>query len=101
MWRFAKPFGCWQVQITPRPTVTRSRKIAIDELRDRTDTVVAAVLAGERLTLTVDGEPAADIVPHAARRSPWVPSTELREALGDPSLLADVRDARGGLIDTD
>lgn len=35
---------------------------AVDELRDGMP-VVAAVRAGERLTVTVDGEPVADVVP--------------------------------------
>lgn len=44
------------------------RKIAFDELRrDRMDAITAAVRAGERLTLTVDGEPMADVVPPRVR----------------------------------
>ena len=78
------------------------REVSIHELRDRTDTVLAAVQAGERLTLTIDGEPVADIVPHPARRSPWVPVGELRrirhEARADPRLLGDLGDVRAGLI---
>ena len=81
------------------------RKVSIHELRDRTHTVLAAVQAGECLTLTSDGKPVADIVPHGARRSPWVPAAELRrircEAPGDLRLLGDLRDIRAGLIDTD
>jgi prevent-host-death family protein len=46
------------------------REVSIHELRYRTDAVIAAVRAGERLTVTVDGEPVADIVPRAERRNP-------------------------------
>jgi prevent-host-death family protein len=80
------------------------REVSIHELRDRTDTAIAAVRAGERLTLTVDGEPVADVVPHAPRRSPWVPAAELRrirrEAPADPRLLGDLGDVRAGRIGT-
>jgi antitoxin (DNA-binding transcriptional repressor) of toxin-antitoxin stability system len=65
-----------------------SREISIRELRTGTDAVVAAIRAGERLTLTVDGEPVADIVPHAERRSPWMPAAELRRIRRE--MLADV-----------
>lgn len=78
------------------------REVSIHELRDRTDAVLAAVRAGERLTLTIDGEPVAEIAPHLARRSPWVPAAELRhiqrEAPADHRLLGDLGDARAGLI---
>jgi antitoxin (DNA-binding transcriptional repressor) of toxin-antitoxin stability system len=55
-------------------------------------TVVAAVRAGERLSLTVNRLPVADIVPHAASRSPWVSSRSLRAILDEAGagLLADL-----------
>jgi len=87
----------------PRYGHQMPRKISIDELRDRMDAVVAAVRAGERLTLTVDGEPVANVVPYAARRSPWVPAAELRriqrEAPADHRLLGDLGNVREGLLD--
>lgn len=71
------------------------------ELRNHTADVVAAVRAGERLSLTVNRAPVADIVPHPTERSPWVPSRVLREILdeagADSGLLDDlvaVRDDR-------
>jgi antitoxin (DNA-binding transcriptional repressor) of toxin-antitoxin stability system len=83
----------------PRYGHPMPREISCDELHDRTDEVLAAVRAGERLALTVDGEPIADIVPHPAHRSSWVPATELgrirREAPADPRLLGDLADVRG------
>lgn len=59
--------------------------------------------AGERLTLTVNRRPVADILPHVERRDPWVSSSELRhivhEAPADPNLLDDLADVRGAEID--
>lgn len=68
-------------------------------------TVVAAVQAGECRTLTVDGEPVADVVPHAPRQGPWVSAAHLRrirrEAPADVGLFGDLGDVRTGPIDTD
>lgn len=80
-----------------------ARSVSVRELRNRTPEVVAAVEAGEALTLTVNGRPVADVVPHSSRRSPWVPSSVLRriaaEAGADPGLMDDLVDVRGGLLD--
>jgi antitoxin (DNA-binding transcriptional repressor) of toxin-antitoxin stability system len=65
--------------------------------------VVAELEAGERLTLTVNRRPVADILPHVEQRDPWVPASELRrivrETPADPGLLDDIADVRGLLID--
>lgn len=78
-------------------------EVSVRELRNDTAAVVAAVRAGERVTLTVNRNPVADIVPHLERRDPWVPSsvlrTILREAPSDPGLLADLADVRGALVE--
>jgi prevent-host-death family protein len=75
------------------------RQISVRELRNHTAQVVAAVQAGERLSLTVNRAPVADIVPHEASRSPWVPATTLREIVADAgaddALLDDLRSVRG------
>ena len=80
-----------------------SREVPIRDLRNHTAQVVAAVQAGERLSLTVNGTPVADIVPHARSRSPWVASSTLRaivaEAGADRGLLADLSPVRGELVD--
>jgi prevent-host-death family protein len=80
-----------------------AREISVRELRNHTADVVAAVRSGERLSLTVNRLPVADIVPHADERSPWVPSQTLRsvvdEAGADPELLADLADIRGAFVD--
>jgi antitoxin (DNA-binding transcriptional repressor) of toxin-antitoxin stability system len=79
------------------------RAVSIRELRNSTSAVVSELEAGERLTLTVNRRPVADILPHAEDRDPWVPSSELRrivhEAPADPALLADLTEIRGAELD--
>ncbi len=80
-----------------------SRNVSIRELRNSTSRVVAELEAGERLTLTVNRRPVADILPHVGGRDPWVPSSELRrivhEAPADTGLLDDLADVRGVELD--
>jgi prevent-host-death family protein len=80
-----------------------ARQISVRDLRNHTAQVVAAVRSGERLSLTVNRAPVADIVPHVATRSPWIPSATLRqiveEAGADVDLLTDLADVRGPLVD--
>jgi len=79
------------------------REVSVRDLRNSTATVVAAVRAGEELTLTVNRTPVADIVPHIERLSPWVASSELRrivqDAPVDAELLADLSEIRGDLVE--
>ena len=64
---------------------------------------MAAVQAGERLQLTVNRTPVADIVPHVLERGPWVSSAEVRrilvEAPADQGLLEDLASVRDQMID--
>ncbi len=80
-----------------------ARDVSVRELRNATSGVIAELEKGERLTLTVNRRPVADIVPHIEQRDPWVPSSELRrvvgEAAADPNLLDDLADVRGDEID--
>ncbi len=80
-----------------------ARSVSVRDLRNNTPEVVAAVQAGESLTLTVNRTPVADIVPHVDRRSPWVPAAVLRrivaEAPADPGLMGDLAEIRGALVD--
>ena len=80
-----------------------ARDVSVRELRNATSGVIEELEKGERLTLTVNRRPVADIVPHVEERDPWVPSSELRrvvgEAAADPSLLDDLADVRGDEID--
>ncbi|HET6998990.1 MAG TPA: hypothetical protein VFI03_10395 [Solirubrobacterales bacterium] len=80
-----------------------ARNVSIRELRNSTSSVVAELQAGERLTLTVNRRPVADILPHTEERDPWVPSSELRrivrDAPADTGLLDDLDDVRGAVLD--
>jgi prevent-host-death family protein len=64
--------------------------IGVRDLRNRTSLVIDAVNAGERVTLTVNGEPTADIVPHG-RRTRWLSGARLREQLRDGSADSGLR----------
>ncbi|MGI8730575.1 MAG: type II toxin-antitoxin system Phd/YefM family antitoxin [Solirubrobacteraceae bacterium] len=79
------------------------RQVSVRELRNHTAKVVAAVRAGEPLSLTVNRAPVADIVPHRSSRSPWVASAKLREIVAeggaDSRLLEDLATVREDLID--
>jgi antitoxin (DNA-binding transcriptional repressor) of toxin-antitoxin stability system len=79
------------------------REISVRDLRNHTAEVVAAIRSGERLSLTVNRTPVADIVPHTATRSPWVPSSALRALVAtagaDAELLDDLADVRNTSVD--
>lgn len=80
-----------------------TRTVSIRELRNSTSAVVSELEAGERLTLTVNRRPVADILPHVEERDPWVPAVELhrilREAPADPGLLDDLAAIRDAELD--
>jgi prevent-host-death family protein len=80
-----------------------ARQVSVRDLRNHTAEVVAAVRSGERLSLTVNRLPVADIVPHAQPRSPWLSAHTLRsivdEAGADHELLVDLADVRGSWLD--
>lgn len=77
-------------------------EIGVRDLRNRTGQVVDAVRAGERVTLTVHGEPIADIVPHG-RRTRWLSGPQLRTQLGDrsadPALQRELDELIGQTLD--
>ncbi len=77
-------------------------EVSVRDLRNRTAAVVAAVQAGESVTLTSNGEPLADIVPHR-RRARWLPgewlSAQLEERQADAELSADLDRLAGQTID--
>jgi prevent-host-death family protein len=77
-------------------------EIGVRDLRNRTGQVIDAVQAGERVTLTVHGEPVADIVPHG-RRARWLVGDNLREQLrdraADPELTGDLDELAGQTLD--
>jgi antitoxin (DNA-binding transcriptional repressor) of toxin-antitoxin stability system len=80
-----------------------TRNVSIRELRNSTSAVISELESGERLTLTVNRRPVADILPHVEDRDPWVPAAELRrissEAPADGDLLRDLADVRGATLD--
>jgi prevent-host-death family protein len=64
-------------------------EIGVRDLRNRTASVIDAVKAGERVTLTVNGEPTADLVPHG-QRTRRLSGAQLREQLRDRSAELDL-----------
>jgi prevent-host-death family protein len=76
--------------------------IGVRDLRNQTGRVIDAVRAGERVTLTVHGEPVADIVPHE-RRARWLSGPELRlqlaERAADYALRQDLDELAGQTLD--
>ena len=68
------------------------------DLRNRTAQVIDAVRAGERVVLTVNGEPVADVVPHG-RRTRWLGGESLRAQLldrsADPALRNELDELAG------
>ena len=73
-------------------------EVGVRDLRNRTAQVIDAVRAGERVPLTVNGEPVADIVPHG-RRAPWLSGSHLHDRLehraADPGLSRDLEALAG------
>jgi antitoxin (DNA-binding transcriptional repressor) of toxin-antitoxin stability system len=80
-----------------------ARNVSIRELRNSTAAVISELESGERLTLTVNRRPVADILPHVEDRDPWVPAGELRrilhEAPADAGLLTDLAGIREAELD--
>jgi prevent-host-death family protein len=76
--------------------------IGVRDLRNKTGRVIDAVRAGERVTLTVHGEPVADIVPHG-RRARWLSGPDLRRQLADraadPALQQELDELVGQTLD--
>jgi prevent-host-death family protein len=77
-------------------------RIGVRDLRNRTTEVISAVESGERVTLTVRGNPVADIVPHG-QRTRWLSGEALRRELegrsADPELREDLEDLAGQTLD--
>lgn len=77
-------------------------EISVRDLRNRTAQVVAAVQAGEHVTLLNRGTPVADIVPHV-QRTRWVPGAWLAQQLtarqADPQLTEELDRQLGQTID--
>jgi prevent-host-death family protein len=77
-----------------------SRDVSVRELRNRTAEVLRRVEAGERLTVTVDRRPVAELVPLPARTT-WVPRARVVQSLvqADAALAHELDDVLGETID--
>jgi prevent-host-death family protein len=77
-------------------------EIGVRDLRNRTAQVIDAVKAGERVVLTVNGEPTADIVPHG-QRTRWLSGEQLRDQLAtraaDSALRTELHELAGQTLD--
>ncbi|HET7069743.1 MAG TPA: type II toxin-antitoxin system prevent-host-death family antitoxin [Nocardioides sp.] len=66
-------------------------EVGVRELRNDTARVIEALRAGERVVLTVRGEPVADLLPHGSRTR-WLSGRALGEQLRDRSADPGLRD---------
>ncbi len=77
-------------------------EVGVRTLRNNTSEVIAAVESGERVTLTVRGNPVADIVPHG-QRARWLSgerlARELETRAADPGLTEELATLAGHTID--
>lgn len=72
--------------------------VASRELRNNTRGLLDRVRAGEEITITVDGRPAAKLVPVDPRPSSWTRDEFIREVVprrADPGLRDDLRKMLG------
>jgi prevent-host-death family protein len=76
--------------------------VGVRELRNQTSQVIDAVRAGEHVTLTVHGEPIADIVPHQ-QRTRWLSGSNLKRELqtraADSDLTPELNDLAGHTLE--
>jgi prevent-host-death family protein len=79
---------------------TVSNDVSVRELRNHTAEVLRRVEAGERLRVTVDRRPVAELAPLPAR-DVWVPRSRALDALvqADAGLRADLGEALTDTID--
>ena len=75
-------------------------EVSVRELRNHTAEVLRRVEAGERLRVTVDRRPVAELVPLPARTT-WVPRRRVVEALvqADPALRDELAEALPDTVD--
>ncbi len=74
----------------------KSDEVAVRDLRNHTTSVLRRVERGERLRVTVNGRPVAEIGPLARRREavPWPEASQVLETCrADAGLLDDLRRA--------
>lgn len=75
-------------------------RVSVRELRNQTAEVLRRVEAGERLQVTVDRRPVAELVP-LPRRTTWVPRERVIDALvqADPGLTRELDEAQPDTVD--
>lgn len=77
-------------------------EVASRELRNSTRSLLDRVEAGETITITVDGRPAAVLAP-IGRRPRWVPRSEFTSNVlahqADPGLAQDLDELAGEMTD--
>lgn len=77
-------------------------EIGVRDLRNYTSRVVDAVRSGETVTLTLHGQPFADIVPHLTRGS-WISGLDLERELAttsaDAGLTHELEQLAGSSLD--
>ena len=66
--------------------------VGLRELKQNPSEIVARAESGETIVITVQGRPAAQLVPLAPVRRRWVPATEfaLEDLEPDPTLAAEL-----------
>lgn len=70
--------------------------VAARELRNHTARVLDRVAHGEQVTITVNGEPVADLVPTRSRRRRFMTRSEfLQIPLADPGLRDELEELAG------
>ena len=76
------------------------RDVSVRELRNHTAEVLRRVEAGERLRVTVDRRPVAELAPLPSRQA-WVPRQRVLDALtqADPALRAELAEALPDRVD--
>jgi prevent-host-death family protein len=78
-------------------------EVATRELRNDTAGVLRRVQAGEEIVITVNGKPAAKLVPLPAAGRRWLPRAELARRLAlaqaDPGLRDDLAELAGETTD--
>jgi prevent-host-death family protein len=79
------------------------KEVASRELRNDTAGVLRRVQSGERITVTVNGRPVADLVPVQRSRRSWIRRDELaarlRRSQADPGLRTDLARLAGDTTD--
>jgi prevent-host-death family protein len=81
-------------------TLDMAGEVSVRELRNHTAEVLRRVEAGERLRVTVDRRPVAELAP-LPTRGQWVPRQRVIDALvqADPALRRELADALPDLVD--